>query len=216
MLSLRTLFLLWLLLTPSLLSNIEAPHTFEPHLKRSQIGRYGQKTLHIRAYGKVDAAYLLFADSVVQTYFGYETRHTDAIAVRKSFLTNYTNRYNAAAILNFYQTPSPQLLITEQDIAKQQQVSQQDEGLVLGLAHQPGNICIVSTFRLKEAGIAPILFWQRLQKVIIHEIGHNLGLPHCTDDKTCVMIDAKGNAFKTDKTQLGFCKYCRIRLGDVK
>ncbi len=35
----------------------------------------------------------------------------------------------------------------------------------------------------------PKKYFTRFKKVAVHEFGHNLGLPHCSD-KTCVMPDA--------------------------
>lgn len=74
-----------------------------------------------------------------------------------------------------------------------------DYGLI-GLGFMSGNACVVSTFRLKKVNKN-----EQLVKVVLHEIGHNLGLPHCPV-KTCLMRDAKGgNPIDEEK---GFCNIC--------
>jgi archaemetzincin len=72
---------------------------------------------------------------------------------------------------------------------------------VMGLAYQPGNACVVSTFRLSKKNLNDQLF-----KVSIHELGHTQGLPHC-ENKTCYMADAEGGN-PTD-SETGFCPKCK-------
>jgi archaemetzincin len=71
---------------------------------------------------------------------------------------------------------------------------------VMGLSKCPGNACIVSTFRLNNAKGKNQLF-----KVAIHELGHTMGLPHCSN-KECFMRDAEG-ANVTDEEK-AFCAKC--------
>lgn len=72
---------------------------------------------------------------------------------------------------------------------------------VMGLGYCPGKACVVSTYRLKNK--------QNFYKVVIHELGHNVGLQHCADP-TCYMRDAKGG----DPTgeEKAFCKSCAAYL----
>src|SRR5690606_36710283 len=58
---------------------------------------------------------------------------------------------------------------------------------VMGLAYVVGNSCVVSSFRLKHKDSKK--YFSRIKKVTVHELGHNLGLPHCANTK-CVMTDA--------------------------
>ena len=81
---------------------------------------------------------------------------------------------------------------------------------VLGLADPGGKECIVSAFRCHKRSMegvpAPIV----LAKVAVHEVGHTLGLDHCTT-RGCLMEDAGGLALTCDR-EFDFCACCRSKL----
>lgn len=79
---------------------------------------------------------------------------------------------------------------------------------VFGLGYMPGESCVVSTFRLKNPEHK---LSQRLQKVCIHEIGHNLGLDHC-ENKMCVMTDAAESIKTIDQVKLDLCAACKKKI----
>lgn len=82
---------------------------------------------------------------------------------------------------------------------------------IMGLAYRPGREAVVSSFRLKRK---PAFFYQRLQKVVIHEFGHNLGLPHCPD-KSCVMADAAERISTIDHCEPVLCAKCYNSLSSA-
>lgn len=79
----------------------------------------------------------------------------------------------------------------------------------MGLGFCLGKSCVVSTFRLKHTN--QNIHLKRLQKVAVHEFGHNLGLPHCKDKK-CVMTDAVESIKTIDNVQLALCNKCQREL----
>lgn len=89
--------------------------------------------------------------------------------------------------------------ITMQDISTKKG-NVEDYG-VMGLGYCPGNACIVSSFRLKNK---PSFF-----KVVVHELGHTTGLPHCPV-KTCFMRDAEGGNPTAEEKE--FCSKCKDHL----
>lgn len=81
---------------------------------------------------------------------------------------------------------------------------------VFGLGYVPGPSCIVSTFRMKTSDKQ--LFKQRLIKVANHELGHNLGLPHCENDSKCVMKDGAESIKTVDFVSDTLCDYCKSEI----
>jgi archaemetzincin len=80
---------------------------------------------------------------------------------------------------------------------------------IFGLGYIGGNTSVVSDYRLESADRE--LFENRLKKVVLHELGHNFGLSHCTVD-SCIMSETNGDIVKLNKTGGGYCKRCRLRL----
>jgi archaemetzincin len=68
-----------------------------------------------------------------------------------------------------------------------------------------------STFRLRK-DVSKQKTLERLEKVALHEIVHNLGLNYCVNKKECMMNDAKGTIKKVDKEEVWFFEKCRIQL----
>jgi archaemetzincin len=97
-------------------------------------------------------------------------------------------------------THSPIFTIKKNDL-----MSYYDEN-IFGMGYQPGNTCVVSD--LKFSSSYKSLYYQRLQKVIIHEIGHNLGLSHCQNEK-CIMSEKNGNTISLDNSGYDYCQKCR-------
>jgi archaemetzincin len=64
---------------------------------------------------------------------------------------------------------------------------------IFGQAYLNGNAAIVSSYRLRNEyyGMKPDsgLLWKRLEKLIMHELGHSFGLTHCSN-LNCVMISS--------------------------
>lgn len=84
---------------------------------------------------------------------------------------------------------------------------------VFGEAGRDGS-AIISLFRLrpefygepKDVG----LFLERASKEAVHELGHTLGLGHCTDPG-CVMFFSN-SIIDTDRKNRTFCKACHPRV----
>lgn len=89
--------------------------------------------------------------------------------------------------------------VTMQDISATKG-AMQDFG-IMGLGYCPGNACVISSFRLKNKSC--------FYKVVIHELGHTAGLPHCPV-KSCFMRDAKGG--NPTAEERAFCNGCRSFL----
>ena len=79
---------------------------------------------------------------------------------------------------------------------------------VFGEATMPGKVGLISLWRLKPSFYGETagadVYSQRVLKEAVHEVGHTLGLQHCTR-RSCVM-HFSNSIFDTDRKQTLFCE----------
>ncbi len=117
------------------------------------------------------------------------------------------NRYKALLILKDLKTLSPKknetiIGLSHQDICAD--VHGDKDWGIIGLSFCPGQVSIVSDYRLKNNTV----FW----KPIIHEFMHAFyGAKHCPkDDPQCIMADAKNRG--SFKKQIKLCDMCKTAM----
>ena len=85
---------------------------------------------------------------------------------------------------------------------------------VYGEAKQGGRVALVSLFRLNKNpdGSSPpsSLFYERVAKVALHELGHLFNLLHC-EEKRCLM-HYSGGLEDLDASPFYLCRYCSAYL----
>jgi archaemetzincin len=82
---------------------------------------------------------------------------------------------------------------------------------VFGLGDLDGRASVISTFRLRRGARDDAHFRFRVVTTAVHEVGHTLGLPHCTEAR-CVMNDAHGSIRTVDTSTGRLGPGCRRRL----
>ena len=85
---------------------------------------------------------------------------------------------------------------------------------VMGLSSLPGQSCVISTYRMKTPNKK--LFNDRFIKVALHELGHAMGLSHCTFSRTCFMEAAEGTVKSVDRETRSLCSNCKRLLNFSK
>ena len=149
--------------------------------------------------------------SAVKAFYGYDCVIKSALNFSDDILAPSKTRYEASKILSKYQSTTNILILTGKDITINNAYRKSKEWGVLGLGRRPGTICVVSTFRMKT-NATPAKIKERLKKVALHEIGHNLGLGHCTSHPQCMMNDANGTIQQVDREKLWLCEICRKKI----
>jgi len=75
---------------------------------------------------------------------------------------------------------------------------------VLGLSYRGEGLSVVSSFRMHSGALGGAVI-RRAQKIVLHEIGHAIGLPHRNDGPECLMNDANGAIASIDLANGTLC-----------
>jgi archaemetzincin len=153
-------------------------------------------------YDTKSAATVPSVKEALSTVFELETDeelHLDPAEVKGAY-NPLRRQYNASKLLNYLIGRSQvygdalSLWIVSEDLYLA------GMNFVFGLAH-PGNAAVLSTHRLESLDL--------VHKEAIHEMGHVLGLQHCTND--CVMQFS--NSLDEAKAKPAtLCERCRLLL----
>ena len=122
------------------------------------------------------------------------------------------NRYRADRIIHWLRLNMADSLrvvvgLTSLDISSSRK-GNYDYG-IMGLGYSPGHACVVSSFRPAKTARNKAHLEQRVFKLVVHEMGHNFGLPHCPDP-ACFMRDAEGKMRLDEES--GLCDACRKKM----
>lgn len=164
------------------------------------------KTIYLQPLGEVNKVYTDYVKNSITAFYGYECVVKSKVDLSNDLLAKSRTRYEASKIIKKFKNNQNILIITEKDIAYKKNEKQKEFG-IFGLGDRPGKTCVISTFRLKK-DVTKEKMLERLKKVALHEIGHNLGLEHCNHNKECMMNDARGSINQVDREKIWFCDKC--------
>ncbi|MCE9558028.1 MAG: hypothetical protein K8R88_03670 [Armatimonadetes bacterium] len=166
------------------------------------------KTVTVVPLGKVPKAQVASIAARLRSVYGFQVDIAPTTPLPKSAYYPPRARYRADRLLTWlgprFRTDHI-LGITAQDISTTK--GKVADWGVFGLGQMPGRTTVISSFRLRKPG--KITVSERLDRIAVHELGHNLGLPHCPN--RCIMSDAEGSIKSVDSTGT-FCKSCRERM----
>jgi archaemetzincin len=184
-----------------------------------------EKQIAIQPLGKVDQSLINSIQSSLESVYNSRVVVLPEKPIYSGAFTHIkTPRYRADSILKFLKRDMPDSIdhilgITMKDISTtkyeifplkiKQPVSKYKDWGVFGLGMCPGKSCVVSTFRTRQCSTKRL--HQRMQKIAVHEVGHNFGLRHCPN-KNCVMTDAVESIRTVDNAPLKLCDNCLSKL----
>ena len=160
--------------------------------------------------------------SNIESYYGFNVVILPNINNPKAFFTKVKSpRYRADSTIKYLKRAKPDSIdyilgITSKDIStskrnswgliKKPEYKYKDWG-IFGLGYRPGPSCIISSFRLGKGEHLKT----RMQKVALHELGHNLSLKHCPN-KDCFMRDAAEKITTIDQVKIDLCPQCKSKI----
>jgi archaemetzincin len=162
-------------------------------------------TIHIQPLGRVSTEHIKIVEHAVKSLYGLDCKILPAKPHDRTLYAASGYRYDAGKILTRFKSDQYILVITEKDIAYYKSTQHPEWG-ILGLARISGKTCVVSTRRMGRE------ISGRLEKVAVHELGHNFSLSHCTTGKPCLMKDARGTIKQVDINLFRLCSSCKEKI----
>jgi archaemetzincin len=167
--------------------------------------------------GDLDAELISDAQKGLETAYRIKVDVGQAQDVPGSAYYPPRNRYRAEKIVEELQELSTKgtkvLGLTSVDISTTK--GEHKDWGVIGLALLDGQGCVVSDYRIKGKG-SEKLYRERWMKTVIHEVGHSLGLDHCTASQRCPMQEYEGSIRNTDRSGMLLCTSCRAKVKAAK
>jgi archaemetzincin len=175
--------------------------------KPSQVSK-----LDIVYFEDFDTSILMNLKLDIKKFYGINTNSLKFDKLPISTYYSPRNRYRADSLIKYLNTQKKQsnnlvLGLCAKDISVS--IHKARDWGVFGFGYCPGNSCIASSFRLKKDSKPG--YYTRMKNVVLHELGHNLGLKHC-QDSICLMVDAKGKISSIEGENRKLCLNCRQYL----
>lgn len=158
----------------------------------------------IEVYQQNTLDYFDLTAGALDQSFAQTSKMVSVFSIPEKSFNPLRQQYDAMTIINYISSLDQasrniKLGIVDKDIYTH------GMNFIFGLADPLSNTALVSTFRL--AGEKK---QDRIHKEIVHEIGHMLGLKHCSDT-TCVMYFSN-TIEDTDRKMNKLCNECRSKI----
>ncbi|MEW6407772.1 MAG: hypothetical protein AB1465_03720 [Patescibacteria group bacterium] len=185
------------------------------------------KYLYLLPFNKINGKILEKLAKDLEKKFDLSTKIVSAISLPDYTYNKLRRQYDGSKILvelKRMEFPDAEKILGVLSV----DLFAEDLNFIFGQAEAPGNVALISLFRLdpkfwqkkskpnqklyferRPAQLAEVerLFYARILKEAVHELGHTYGLSHCPDIK-CVMHFS--NTLKdTDLKNNNFCEKCK-------
>jgi archaemetzincin len=173
-------------------------------------------TIRLMAVGSVPPAMMEFLQEGLRRELGADVRLGESLPMPASCPVG-RKQYSAEPFLEVLaaaRPPGQELVLGVTGV----DLTYENLNFVFGLADAQMRCAVISLARLYPEFYGqprdPRLFKERALKEAIHEIGHLMGLHHCSDPN-CVMFFSN-SIVDTDRKGPGFCQKCRELLRGKK
>lgn len=182
-------------------------------------------TIGIQPYEDFPPALMDTIEKSLQQVYGFDlVRLPTTNLPQWAFTTLRSPRYRADSLLRHLKRNKPDSInymlgLTQKDISTtkhnkdgsvKEPANRYIDWGIFGLGYRPGPSCVVSIYRLKNKNKKR--YYSRIKKICMHEIGHCLGLPHCSNHPKCVMRDAAETIKTIDNVDLWLCDACKKQI----
>ena len=159
--------------------------------------------IHIYRYGDFPSAKAKQLKAKLEKVYPSVTLADDAIVLPKECYYKPRDRYSGTGLLDDLKKlryGGYALGLTNRIIYQKNEISPTFG--VFGISYMGDSVSVISSLRPKTF---KTLSDDDLEELMLHELGHAFGLPHCKDEK-CMMVDAE-HGYKFAQTQ-SFCNDC--------
>ena len=183
------------------------------------------KFIAIQPFDNYDPVKIDFICNEIQNFFNAHVVVLPPISIPETFRLPLSMSYSADSILNLLSTKLDSKVIevigvTSWGIGITQKGKLKTSHpfhyypvqRIFGLADFGGNCAVISDAYFKSGD--PTVFQHRLRTTLIHEIGHTIGLDHCSSEK-CIMSEQNGTVYGLDKSEDDYCVQCRKKLEQI-
>ncbi len=169
--------------------------------------------LYVVGIGQVDEDALWWAESAVTEWFPFPVRRLPPMDPPDGSWDEARRQYRSVELMKALSRNVPEgaariLGITGFDLCIPLLT------FLFGQAQLDGPVALVSIARLRQEfyGLPPDsgLLRERLNKEILHELGHTFGLTHCSDSECAMSLST--HVELVDAKRAGWCQPCGARL----
>ncbi|HZD60457.1 MAG TPA: archaemetzincin family Zn-dependent metalloprotease [Anaerolineae bacterium] len=167
-----------------------------------------KRYIEVLPIGSISQELVDYIIRIIEEKFSTPARVGQAIPVPAGALNRRRGQYNASIILEEISRHRAAKAVKALGVIEDDLFAR---GLnyIFGQAKLGGCCGIISLARLREGTEGPggeRLFFERVKKEAVHELGHTFGLRHCLNPK-CVMYYSN-NIMDTDRKGADFCPEC--------
>lgn len=187
----------------------------KPGVRAQDLPRPSRATVTLVTLGTFPRALADAVERGLRAELQVDVRRINDVPLPRAAYYAPRRRYRADSLLEHLHTLVPRgdrmriLGMTEVDISTTK--GRVFDWGVFGLGDLDGSACVISAHRLRRRARDAAHVEFRVVTTAIHEIGHTLGLEHCTEPR-CVMRDAEGSITTVDTSTGHLGPECRAEL----